>query len=161
MSNKKKEEKKENKVLKLDGTTSIKFKAEKLKDKDDKQIYRKKEEGGEVVDDLDSPDFSRNDLESMVIFLRAVDLHKLSLDDERRHCQVLEKVKERWKTENWNCTIQFSRGEAGFLEKFLKDVGKYVKEVPVGDGSKREKLGFTQYHSLTKFAILDQLEDKG
>jgi hypothetical protein len=122
-----------------------------LRDKDDGIIYERVEKEGKYVDDKDSPQFGRNDISSLLYLLNAVDVSKCKLEEERRLLIITEKVKERWKAEEWDCVIQFSTKEITFIQKYLEDV----------KGKVRDGIPLTQFHSKTKLSILDQLSRVG
>lgn len=136
------------KVTKLKTIVTLNFEARSAIQKG-KAVFNKKQEGDKVVDDLTSPVYDRNDIETLIIFLNSVDVAKLKLEQERQLLMCSDKVKERWKAEDFNCEIQFSVKEAAFLQKILEDV----------KGNMRDEAVFSTYHSKTKFALLDQLED--
>jgi hypothetical protein len=126
---------------------SLNFTSSHLKNKQGEVIYEQREKDGKLVDDTDSPQFDRNDISSLLYLLNAVDVNKCKLEEERRLLLLTEKVKERWKAEDWNCDIQFSTKEITFLQKYLEDV----------KGKVRDGIPLTQFHSKTKLSILDQL----
>ena len=135
----------------------LKFRSVLLTDKDEKQIYAKKQEGFEedgktphIVDDEDTKLFDLKDIEVLIELIKLVDIGKLRLDEERRHCMILEKLRERWKAEDWDCEIEFSEAEARFLKDYLNDVKEKANEKAV----------FTPYHSRTKFSLIDQLSER-
>jgi hypothetical protein len=147
----------EGKITKmLPPVITLKFRSELLLDKG-KQVFRKKQDGfkedGKIpnmVDDEDNPVFELNDIEVAIDLIKVMNFKKFRGDDERHHCMILEKLRERWRARDWDCEIQFSEAEARFLKGYLNNV--YNKAV--------EKAEFGAYHSRTKFSLLDQLKER-
>lgn len=137
-----------NKVAKLPVTVTLTFKSEVLRDKKGSVVYKKKQDdNGKPVNDLENPEFERNDIETFLIFLNSADVAKIKLDEERQLLLVTDKIKERWKAGCWDCEIDFSLKEADFIRRYLENVKDKVRQTGT----------FTAYHSKTKFALLDQL----
>ena len=152
MSNKNKSNKKDdpdNKVSKLPAVVTLAFKSVKLKDRKGMVVYQqKKDETGKMIDDMDNPEFERNDITTMLLFSNTIDMTKVDNTEERHLYMIKEKVLERWKAADWNCKIEFSVQEAAFLQKLLETIKDKARQGTI----------FTPYHSPTKFSLIDQIK---
>lgn len=137
-----KENKTENSIV-----ITLKFKSILSKDRKGEIIYEKKEEDGKIVDDTDNIVYDRNDIVACSSLFAAIDVLKLSLQEERQLLLILEKLQLRWLQEDWECEIEFSIKEIAFIQKYFADIRALI----------RKGIVLTQSHSKTKIALLDQL----
>lgn len=124
---------------------TLKFESKKTLNREDKEI---KDELGEII-------YERNDIAVLEYILQLVDSNKIGKSKWLTVLSIEDKVRERYRAEAFDCEIEFSVKESGFLQELFENL-----ESKLRNGRDGKATPLSIYHLRTWRALNAQLNDK-